>query len=101
MKLRQKGTAETEHAMRYVDQLTRHWGHRFDVRQQADGAWFVDFKDDTGVMLASRGEIIEMTITGGEADLGMLRQVTEEHVDRFAHREGHLVYRWDMPFGED
>jgi uncharacterized protein len=99
MTLQQSGSTNTVNAMTYVDRLTRHWSHRFEVRQQADGAWLVDFGDGSGLLLASRGEVIEMTIFGPEPDLAMLRGVTEEHIDRFAHREGGLAYRWDPAVG--
>lgn len=101
MKFQQSGRSQSVNAMRYVDQLTRHWGHRFDVRQRADGAWLVDFGDESAVILASRNDEIEFTVIGEEADLAMLRQVTEEHVDRFAHREGKLAYHWDKPLGSE
>lgn len=85
-----KATVATEHASRYLQQLCKHWGHKFTV----------EFTPTDGRIDLGEGRIVEMTaddkalkITLEAADLERLQQVVVDHIVRFAFRE-ELVFDW-------
>lgn len=88
------GTAATPHASRYLQQLCKHWGHRFDATFDAERGT-VDFQDGSSVDLKATDDTLHLVIHGPEDSMGPLKEVVEEHVDRFAHREGKLTYVWE------
>jgi hypothetical protein len=89
-----RGYAETPQASRYLQQLCKHWGHRFDASfDERRGT--VDFKDGSSVEIEADDERLCLVIHGPEASLDMLEAVVVEHLDRFAHREGKLAYHWE------
>lgn len=85
-----KATVATEHASRYLQQLCKHWGHKFTV----------EFTPTDGRIDLGEGRIVEMTaddkalkITLEAADLERLQQVVVDHIVRFAFRE-ELIFDW-------
>jgi len=83
----------TESASRYLQQLCKHWGHKFTV----------DFTPEAGriefpmgpIVMAADAEALTVTLEPGpDVDLGKMQQVVAEHLNRFAHREGELVFDW-------
>ena len=85
-----KATVATEHASRYLQQLCKHWGHKFTV----------EFTPSEGRIDLGEGRIVEMIaddkalkLTLEAADLDRLQQVVVDHIVRFAFRE-ELVFDW-------
>lgn len=83
----------TNKASRYLQQLCKHWAHRFDVEFDAQHgraslplgeAKFTANEHD----LTIRCEVPE----GGNLD--QLQQVVIDHLDRFAFREANLMFDW-------
>jgi len=83
----------TASASRYLQQLCKHWGHKFTV----------DFTPEAGriafpmgpIVMAAGAEALTVTLEPGpDVDLGKMQQVVAEHLNRFAHREGELVFDW-------
>lgn len=87
----------TASASRYLQQLCKHWAHKFDVSfDPHQGRIALPFGP---VTLVASDDALEVTCTiEGEGDLARMQQVTEEHLNRFAHREGELVFDW-LPLG--
>ena len=83
----------TASASRYLQQLCKHWAHKFDVRfDPHQGRIALPLGP---VTLVASGDALEVTCAiEGEGDLVRMQQVTEEHLNRFAHREGELVFDW-------
>jgi hypothetical protein len=87
-----KARAETANASRYLQQLAKHWGHKFPVTFTPQTAT-IDLPlgradlaaDDTGLDVVLNGE--------PEADMARFKTVVEEHIQRFGHRET-LTFDW-------
>ena len=82
----------TLHASRYLQQLCKHWSHRFET----------EFDPDRGrvnlpaaeLRLAAEETGLSLTLEGHEADaLPRLTEVVADHLRRFAFRE-ELVFEW-------
>ena len=76
----------TEHASRYLQQLCKHWSHRFSV--SFDPAQGTVALTGAELMLRAEADVLHMTLTGtGTDDLPRLCGVVTEHLKRFAFRE--------------
>ena len=87
------GQAETEHAGRYVQQLCKHWSHKFEVEADTDqGHIHLPIGE---VFLRAADHSLDIELKPQEAaSADKLKQVVVDHIDRFAHKEGGLSYRW-------
>ena len=83
----------TPHASRYLQQLCKHWGHKFAVTfDPAQGRIALPFGP---VELKASDSELEVTCTlQGDGDMARMQQVVADHVNRFAHREGELTFDW-------
>jgi hypothetical protein len=76
----------TDHAGRYLQQLCKHWSHRFTVEYDASRG-VVQFKDSRCAFEASSQHLL-VSLTGADREaLQALREVLAEHLKRFAFRE--------------
>lgn len=85
-----KAVVRTEHGSRYLQQLCKHWAHRFAV----------EFDPQAGRIDLGEGRVVELAADGGtltvaaEADdIAQLQDVVEQHIVRFAFRE-ELAFDW-------
>ncbi|WP_395446893.1 DUF2218 domain-containing protein [Aminobacter sp. UC22_36] len=87
-----KSTAvvETEHASRYLQQLCKHWGHKFKV----------EFSPTEGRIDLGEGRLVDLragdhslTVDVEAEDLPRMEQVVVDHIVRFAFRE-ELKFEW-------
>jgi uncharacterized protein len=86
-------TVPTAHGSRYLQQLCKHWSHKFEVQFDATaGRIALPF----GVTeLAADDEALAIGITLNEgADVLRAQQVVADHINRFAFREGALEFEW-------
>lgn len=90
------GFAATASAARYVQQLVKHWGHRFPTGYD-DGIGQLSFSETIYATLMAREEGIAIElVTPTTDDDRRMREVIERHLDRFAFREAPLSYRWEQ-----
>jgi uncharacterized protein len=90
------GFAPTASASRYVQQLVKHWSHKFETRF-ADGIGFVLFGEDIQARFDALEAGIRITLdTPGTEEDARLRSVIERHLDRFAFREAPLAFHWEL-----
>ena len=83
----------TENASRYLQQLSKHWAHKFDV-DYSEMKSRIDLPLGELNMQANENALgLEVTADNFES-LDQLCEVIERHLDRFAHRESALVYEW-------
>lgn len=89
-----KAIVETEHASRYLQQLCKHWSHKFTV----------EFSPARGHIDLGEGRIVDLsasatslTVEVEAADLPRMEQVAADHIVRFAFRE-ELKFDW-KPIG--
>ncbi|TPG18740.1 DUF2218 domain-containing protein [Sphingomonas koreensis] len=87
----------TRSASRYLQQLAKHWSHKMTVVFSPEEGT-IDFPN--GSRLAMRADTesldVELNVPDGE-DVGRMRQVVTEHLDRFAFREAPLTFDWREP----
>ena len=90
-----KSIVVTEHASRYLQQLCKHWSHKFAVEFTPE-AGVIPFSDTSRVTLAAEGNELTMTLytEEGEERLTRLEGVVAEHLKRFAFRE-ELNISWE------
>ena len=82
----------TAHASRYLQQLAKHWSHKFPVEFTPE-AGRIELPLGVCRMSAS-GEALRVDLDGAsDADMGRFRQVVADHLQRFGHRET-LVFDW-------
>lgn len=87
------GRASTAHASRYLQQLAKHWAHKNDVtfdKTTAD----IALRGNRVSLRAADGWLIATLTIGPDGDSDRLRQVFEEHINRFAFREAPLPFEW-------
>lgn len=87
---RSTATVETEHASRYLQQLCKHWGHKFTV----------EFTPLQGRIDLGEGRIVDLSATDKSlklkleaSDIARLQEIVADHVVRFAFRE-ELTFDW-------
>lgn len=83
----------TPNAQRYMTQLSKHWAHKFEVTLDGPTSRIAL---PLGTVSLNAGETVLALILDAPAasDLDQLAEVVERHIDRFAYREGSLVYDW-------
>jgi len=92
------GFTATASADRYIQQLVKHWSHKF-ATSYADGRGEIPFSEDTRASFEARedGIAIRLSSPSDESD-DRMRGVIAAHVDRFAFREAPLAFVWErMP----
>lgn len=78
---------------RYLQQLCKHWAHKFKVDfTPAQGS--IDFLDGRSCGLKATAEILEVTAFCPLEGMAAFQVIIERHIQRFAHREGELVFVW-------
>jgi len=83
----------TDHGTRYVQQLCKHWAHKFEV-EQVSGKATIRFANAV-ITLESSAERLAVTITAADiAAVERLKPVLAAHLDRFAFREAPLLFEW-------
>lgn len=85
--------AATANASRYLQQLAKHWAHKNEVRFDPTSA-DIALRGNTVQLKATAEALIVTLTTGPGGDPLRLRQVFEEHINRFAFREAPLPFEW-------
>ncbi len=86
----------TDHASRYLQQLCKHWSHRFSVEFDA-AVGKVPFSAENFLDLAAEPGTLVMTLTVEKPeDLERMQNVVTDHLKRFAFRE-ELNVSWAAP----
>jgi hypothetical protein len=83
----------TTSASRYLQQLCKHWSHKFVVEFDAQQGQILLPMGTAD--LAAGDMALTITCTVGEGgDMRKLQQVVADHLGRFAFREGELAFNW-------
>jgi len=84
----------TRHASRYLQQLSKHWSHKFDVTYDETTST-IPFSDDRKAELTADPDRLHIRLsTPDEESRGRMQKVIEDHLNRFAFRET-LAYDWN------
>ena len=86
-------TVPTTSASRYLQQLCKHWSHKFEVRFDTDRG-DIAFPMGAIHMEAQPDVLIVSLEPSPEADVCRFKQVVADHLDRFAFREAPLSFDW-------
>lgn len=90
-------TVPTQHASRYLQQLSKHWSHKFAVEFDPNQGKIRSEGDEAGAkgvdMTATPEALIVTVLAPDAAALASWRQVVEDHLVRFAFRE-ELQFDW-------
>lgn len=81
----------TEHASRYLQQLCKHWSHKFEVAFDAAHG-VVPFGAATCIFDAT-SETLHMRLEAPPGEIARMEEVVANHLVRFAFRET-LDIRW-------
>lgn len=76
----------TAHAGRYLEQLCKHWSHKFPVEFDAHHGR-VPFSETAALTLKVNGDVLSLTLDAPADRLPTLEDVVTEHLKRFAWRE--------------
>ncbi|MDO9416811.1 DUF2218 domain-containing protein [Pararhizobium sp.] len=82
-----KAKVVTEHASRYLQQLCKHWGHKYGVTfDPAQGT--IVFDETSSCELKADPTTLFLTVHHSDADkIERLAEVVAVHITRFAFRE--------------
>ena len=84
----------TASASRYLQQLAKHWSHKMTVAFTAEEAT-IDFPSGARLVMRADTDTLDVALTVPEGeDVGRMRTVVAEHLDRFAFREAPLTFDW-------
>jgi hypothetical protein len=80
-------SVRTDHASRYLQQLCKHWSHRFTVEfDEKSGK--VPFSDRANVEFSADDSRLLMVLNVADAaELERMQNVVADHLKRFAFRE--------------
>lgn len=82
----------TEHGSRYLQQLCKHWTHKFQVEFGPDHGTIV-MPEGRAITLDATADALNITLDAPAEATERMRQVVDSHVARFAFRE-ELVFDW-------
>ena len=85
----------TEHASRYLQQLCKHWAHKFPVTFDPKHGE-IELTIGRTVMDADATALHIALTAGDAAQMEQLERVVEDHIKRFAFRE-ELIFSWQRP----
>lgn len=83
----------TAHARRYLQQLCKHWSHRFEVSHTEDTGQIALPMGRVSLSAGPRSLLITLEPVDG-ADIDKMKEVVASHIDRFAFREAPLAHDW-------
>lgn len=86
-------TVPTTHGSRYLQQLCKHWSHKFETSFDADKGE-IAFPMGVIHMSADAGALTVVLEPNADADVEKFKQVVADHLDRFAFREAPLPFNW-------
>ncbi|MEC3950292.1 DUF2218 domain-containing protein [Sphingobium sp. HWE2-09] len=86
-------TVPTTNGSRYLQQLCKHWSHKFEVQFDAEKGE-IAFPMGTIRMAAEPEALVVVLEPNADADVETFKKVVADHLDRFAFREAPLPFDW-------
>ena len=88
-----RGRAKTASGAKYLQQLCKHWSHKFEV-EFSETRGQVRFPSAVATMEAS-ADVLLVTVETEDAEaVERLKEIVAKHLDRFAFREAPLPFEW-------
>jgi uncharacterized protein len=88
-----RSRAKTATGSKYLQQLCKHWGHKFDV-EFSETRGQVRFPSAIATMAASEDALLVSIETDDTDSIERLKEIVANHLDRFAFREAPLPFKW-------
>ncbi len=88
-----RGRAKTVSGSKYLQQLCKHWSHKFEV-EFSENRGQVSFPSAVATMEASADALLVTIETDDLEAVERLKTVVANHLDRFAFREAPLPFEW-------
>ena len=88
-----RGRARTASSSKYLQQLCKHWSHKFDV-DFSPSRGQVRFPSAVATMEANVDAVLVTIETDDPDSVEQLKSVVANHLDRFAFREAPLPFEW-------
>ena len=82
----------TEHASRYLQQLSKHWAHKFETEFTPLSSKIALPLGDARLSANNTSLVIEVVAHKSE-DLSVLQDVVQRHIERFGFKET-LDFEW-------
>ncbi|MGA0614525.1 DUF2218 domain-containing protein [Paracoccus sp. KR1-242] len=82
----------TDHASRYLQQLCKHWAHKFVVSFDPQQGRIL-MTEDREVTMTATPTALEISLSAPAEALTHLQDVVDSHIIRFAFRE-ELAFDW-------
>ncbi|MFZ4747010.1 MAG: DUF2218 domain-containing protein [Sphingomonas sp.] len=92
MKVR-TGVVTTANGSRYLQQLCKHWNHKFAV-EFCTKSGKISLQIGEVDLLAAAESLTVTLRTYAEKDIDAIQNVVEKHLNRFAFREAPLPFTW-------
>ena len=93
-----RGRAKTASGSKYLQQLCKHWGHKFEV-ELSETRGQVWFPSAVATMEASADSLLVTVETEDAEAVERLKEIVTNHLDRFAFREAPLPFEWSAAEG--
>ena len=90
--IRSTCTVATENGSRYLQQLCKHWAHKFEVAFDATQGR-IAMPEGRTVTLTATPSALEIALDAPEEATAQMRHVVDSHIARFAFRE-ELAFDW-------
>ena len=87
------GRAKTASGSKYLQQLCKHWSHKFDV-DFSPSRGQVRFPSAVATLEANVDAVLVTIETDDPDSVEQLKSVVANHLDRFAFREAPLPFEW-------
>jgi len=91
---RTRCTVPTEHASRYLQQLCKHWAHKFEVSFDATQGRIL-LTEDREIALTATPTALGIRLSAPAEAMAHLQHIVDSHVVRFAFRE-ELRFDWQQ-----
>lgn len=88
-----RATVNTVHASRYLQQLCKHWAHKFETEYDSVNGR-IALPLGVARLIAEPSSLVIDLATEDAASLATLREVVTSHIERFAFRET-LRFDWE------
>ena len=88
-----RGRAKTASGSKYLQQLCKHWGHKFEVEFSGNRGT-VRLPCAVAAMEASADALLVTVETEDTDAVERLTEIVAKHLDRFAFREAPLPFEW-------
>lgn len=85
-------TIATAHASRYLQQLCKHWTHKFAVTFDPQQGR-IAMPEDREITLTASDTALDVVLSAPAGAMAHMQHVIDSHIARFAFRE-ELVFDW-------